>query len=143
MENDRDQVIKTMVKQGHTEKEIADALHLSQSYVHKMKRELGLTVRRRYTKNDVKNIVELFKQGHTREEIADKLGWCKETVSTILRKNGFGRMMVACDRKSVPVVVPAKRVIKPEMVIDKSTGKVYYDISELFLETEGRSIWNT
>lgn len=138
----RDQMIKSMVKDGYSEEEIAEELDMSKGHIHKIKRELGLTVKRRCPQDDAQTIIEMFKQGYDKAEIADKLGWAKGTINDVLRKNGFGKP-VPEELAEPPVIVPKRKVIKPEMVIDRENGKIYYDVTPLFLETEGMSVWNT
>jgi IS30 family transposase len=141
-QENKNQIIKAMVKDGYSEEEIAKELDMSKGHINKIKRELGLTVNRRYAQDDAQTIIDMFKQGYDKSEIADKLGWTKGTISEVLRRNGFGKQ-VPEELEEPPVIVPKRKVIKPEMVIDKSNGKIYYDVTPFFLNMEGMRVWNT
>lgn len=129
----RDQIIRAMVKAGHTEEEIAEELDMSKSHIHRIKHELGLTVQRRCPKDDEKTIVEMFRQGHTRAEIANKLNWSIGTVTNILRENGFGKPVASGELE--PVIVPERKTVKTEIII--AAGKKWRDITAYYLESEG------
>ena len=141
-EERRNQIVKAMVKTGYTDEQIAEEIGYTKGHIQKIKRNLGLTVQRRCPQDDAQTIIEMFNQGYSKEEIADKCGWAKGTISNILRENGLCKP-VQERLEETPVIVPKRKVIKPERVIDKSTGKIYYDVTLFFLETEGMSVWNT
>lgn len=137
----RNQIVKAMVSTGYTDEQIAEEIGYTKGHVQKIKRVLGLTVARRDPYEDAEKMVELYKQGFTRAQIAEQLKWSYETVTRFLRVNGIGKPMPGEEQELVSV--PKRKIIKPEMVIDNSTGKIYYDVTPFFLETEGMSVWNT
>lgn len=137
----RNQIVKAMVSTGYTDEQIAEEIGYTKGHIQKIKRVLGLTVARRDPQDDAEKMVELYKQGFTRAQIAEQLEWSYETVTRILRVKGIGKPMPGEEQELV--IVPKRKTIKPEMVIDNSTGKIYYDVTPFFLETEGMSVWNT
>ena len=131
----RNQIVRSMHKAGYSDEEIAQELDMTKGHVQKIKRELGLTVKRKRPEEDADAMVELFMQGYDREQIAEKLGWSKGTVNNILKDRGFGRKI----NEPEPVIVPVRRKIKAEKVVIH--GKVYWDVTPFFLNMEGDSIW--
>ena len=117
-----------MVNADHTVDEIAEELDVTPGYIYKIKRELGMTKKRRSPKDDAQTIVEMFKQGHDKAEIADKLGWAKGTINSILRENGFGKPAPE-ELAEPPLIVPKRKVITLELVIHNGTR--YHDILPL------------
>ena len=134
----RNQIVRSMHKEGYTDEEIAQELAITKGHVNKIKKELGLTVKRRRPEEDADTMVELFEQGYDREQIAEKLGWSKGSVNNILKDRGFGRKTVI---EPEPVIGPVRRKVKVEKVVIH--GKVYWDVTPFFLNTEGDSIWST
>ena len=131
----RNQIVRSMHKAGYSDEEIAQELAITKGHVNKIKRELGLTVKRRRPEDDADAIVELFEQGFDRDQIAEKIGWSKGTVNIILKDRGFGRKVMEPE----PLPVPVRRKVKAEKVVIH--GKVYWDVTPFFLNMEGDSIW--
>ena len=136
-----EQIVRAMVNTGYTDEQIAEEIGYTKGHIQKIKRVLGLTVARRDPQDDAEKMVELYKQGFTRAQIAEQLEWSYETVTRTLRVKGIGKPMPGEEQELV--IMPKRKTIKPEMVIDNSTGKIYYDVTPFFLETEGMSVWNT
>lgn len=135
------QIVRAMVSTGYTDEQIAEEVGCTKGHIKKIKRDLGLTAARRDPQDDAEKMVELYKQGFTRAQIAEQLKWSYETVTRTLRVKGIGKPMPGEEQELV--IVPVRKMIKPEMVIDRISGKIYYDVTALFLESEGRSIWST
>ena len=133
------QIVREMVCSGHYDEDIAEEVGCTKGHVQKIKRELGLTVARKDPHDDAEEMIKLYEQGATRAEIAQQLKWSYETVTKILREHGIGKPLQA--EVPEPLIIPVRKIWKPEMVIDK--GKIYWDVTRLFMETEGNSIWDT
>ena len=133
-----EQLVRAMVNAGYKDEQIAEEIGYCKHHIQKIKRALGLTVPRKNPQEDAAKMKELYKQGLTKRQIAEQLNWSYDTVTRILRSPVTEKEQ---EREISPTLV--RRVIKPEMVIDKSNGKSYYDVTPFFLETEGMSVWNT
>ena len=131
----RNQIVRSMFQSGYSDEEIAQELAMTKGHINKIKRELGLTVKRRRPEDDADAIVELFEQGFDRDQIAEKIGWSKGTVNIILKDRGYGRKVIEPE----PLPVPVRRKVKAEKVVIH--GKVYWDVTPFFLNMEGDSIW--
>lgn len=133
-----EQLVRAMVNAGYKDEQIAEELGYCKHHIQKIKRTLGLTVPRKNPQEDAEKMKELYKNGFTKRQIAEQLNWSYDTVARIPRLPAQDKVQ---EREISPTLV--RRVIKPEMVIDNSTGKIYYDVTPFFLETEGMSVWNT
>jgi DNA invertase Pin-like site-specific DNA recombinase len=133
-----DEIVRQMHLDGFSTAEIADRLNMSRTWIKKLKNRMGISTPENKSKVDSDKIVELFNNLYDRNMICEKMGISKDAVCKILRKNGFSEK-----RDSDIIAVPKKKKLTFEKVIDRDTGKTYYDVTPFFLEKEGMSVWNT
>ena len=132
------QIVRAMVRTGYTDKQIAEELDITKAQVSRIRREIGLSKAKKDPRQALDRMVELYNKGWSYKAIGEDVGHSPDTVSLVLRENGYAEKK---PKEPEPEVFfwPGRPVRKIYECV--YGGVKYYDITEFIDNLEGDSIW--
>lgn len=132
------QIVRAMVRTGYTDKQIAEELYITKAQVSRIRREIGLSKAKKDPRQALDRMVELYNKGYSYKAIGEEVGHSPDTVSLVLRENGYAEKK---PKEPEPIVSiwPGRPVRKIYKCV--YGGVKYYDITEIVNSLEGDSIW--
>ena len=83
------QIVRAMVRTGYTDKQIAEELDITKAQVSRIRREIGLSKAKKDPRQALDRMVELYNKGYSYKAIGEEVGHSPDTVSLVLRENGY------------------------------------------------------